>query len=29
MKKIWAYDLIEEAIEKAEKYVSHAEVEID
>lgn len=29
IKKIWAYDLIEEAIEKSERYVSHAEVEID
>lgn len=29
IKKIWAYDLIEEAIEKAEIYVSHVDVEID
>lgn len=29
IKKIWAYDLIIEAIEKSERYVSHAEVEID
>lgn len=29
IKKICAYDLIEAAIEKAERYVSHAEAEID
>lgn len=29
IKKIWAYDLIKEAIEKSEKYTSHVDVEID
>lgn len=29
IKKIWAYDLIEEAIEKSKRYMEHVEVEID
>lgn len=29
IKKIWAYDLIEEAIEKANRYMEDVDVEID
>lgn len=29
IKKVWAYDLIEEAIEKSKRYISQVDVEID